>query len=847
MINQLKIDIENLIEQNASDFEISKLFKTAIKQYLNGLDEIFNQTQGKDFFVKHTKAIDKFLQLLYKYILRKHFGDFQPMSSSVPITLVALGSYGREQLCVYSDIDLMLLYKDIPGYNIKPILEDFLTLAWDAGLKLGHRVHEIDEVFDVVQTDITIKTSIIESRLIYGSKYLWFAFENTLYNIRHYKQKEFILEKLEEHKQRLLKNPLCMEPNIKDGYGGMREINLNFWIANTKYGVSMVKQLSGKYFTDEQYNHYRISLEYIFRVRNALHLIAKKKLDVVNFDVLPELSTRLGFEHSKRLTKERQCFSKLLQSLHTIHQFSTIVVKKMSRSLLFDSKNIPHLRKNRFKKDLYICEDTLYCSFFRKSHSLSYVLKELNSLPSHIKRFDRSYIYNLSNTKIPSSQSKELKKTIVQFLNKPILYPSMKLLYNAGLFQAVLPSMKKIINQPQFDGFHRHPVDIHSLKTLKYVENIQDTFIKNLYESLSLKEQSLLKILALFHDAGKGRSKDHHIIGENIFKKFAKNLNIDEDQITLGARVIKHHNLMSKTATTEDIYSQKVILKFTGLLKTVQTLRLLFVLTYADINSVGKDIYKSSTAALLRELFLQAIVSFDNTDLLKTSTRVVAKQNTIKNLKAFNELSFIKRKKISQIQSNQIFLKLKASDILDIGVWAYDINNFDYKIINNDRLTIQIIRSVPLNLGYMLGKYSQILNIESMDIFKLYDEKKFFQITFDEAVEQTDLLYIEDIVNNSFDMNKNLKLKRPIIKSSEVFIDCDHTEELAELKINTSDQKGLLAYILKILDDYGIEIESAKIHTRNKKANDLLLIQKNGNFCINKDKILSLLVEDYND
>jgi [protein-PII] uridylyltransferase len=847
MINQLKIDIENLIELNASDFEISKLFKTAIKQYLNGLDETFNQTQGKDFFVKHTKAIDKFLQLIYKYILRKHFGAFQPMSSNVPITLVALGSYGREQLCVYSDIDLMLLYKDIPGYNIKPILEDFLTLAWDAGLKLGHRVHEIDEVFDVVQTDITIKTSIIESRLIYGSKYLWYAFENTLNNIRNHKQKEFILAKLEEHKQRLLKNPLCMEPNIKDGYGGMRETNLNFWIANTKYGVSMIKQLTGKYFTDEQYTHYRISLEYIFRVRNALHLIAKKKLDVVNFDVLPELSSRLGFEHTKRLTKERQCFSKLLQSLHTIHQFSTIVVKKMSRSLLFDSNNIKTLRENRFKKNLYICEDTLYCSFFRKNHSLSFVLKELNSLPSQVKRFDRSYIYNISNTKIPSSQSKELKKTIVQFLNKPVLYPSMKLLYNAGLFKAVLPSMKKIINQPQFDGFHRHPVDIHSLKTLKYVENIQDKFIKNLYESLSTKEQTLLKILALFHDAGKGRSKDHHIIGENIFKKFAKNLNIDEEQIALGARVIKYHNLMSKTATTEDIYSQKVVLKFTGVLKTAQTLKLLFVLTYADINSVGKDIYKSSTAALLRELFLQSIVAFENVDLLKVSSRVVAKQNTIKNSKQFETLSFMQRKKILQIQSNQIFLKLKASDILDIGLWAYDINEFDYKILNTNRLIIQIIRSVPLNLGYMLGKFSQILNIDSMDIFKLYDDKKFFQITFDEAVEQTDLLYIEDIVQNSFDMKKAIKLKKPTIKDSEIFIDCDHTEELAELKITTSDQNGLLAYILKILDDFNIEIQSAKIYTRNKKAHDLLLIEKNGNFCHNKNEIFKLISKDNNE
>ncbi|MEA1915717.1 MAG: HD domain-containing protein [Campylobacterota bacterium] len=844
MINQLKIDIETLIEQKADDFEISKLFKTAIKEYLNNLDETFNQTQGKDFFVRHTKAIDQFIQQLYKYILRKHFGDFQPMSSSVPITLVALGSYGREQLCVYSDIDLMLLYKDIPGYNIKPILEDFLTLAWDAGLQLGHRVHEIDEVFDVVQTDITIKTSIIESRLIYGSKYLWFAFETTLYNIRQYKQKEFILEKLEEHKQRLLKNPLSMQPNIKDGYGGMRETNLNYWIANTKYGVSMVKQLGGKYFSDAEYSHYRISLEYVFRIRNALHLIAKKKLDVVNFDVLPELSSRLGFKDTVRLTKERQCFSKLLHSLHTIHHFSTIVVKRMSRSLLFEAQNISTLRALRFKKNLYICDNTLYSSFHRKDQTLSNLVKELTALPNTVEQFDRSYIYNASKTRLNSKQSKELKKTILHFLHKPVLYPSMKLLYNAGLFQAVLPSMKKIINQPQFDGFHRHPVDIHSLKTLYFVENIKDTFVQNLFNDLSPKEQSLVKILALFHDSGKGRSRDHHIIGENIFKKFAKGIGWDAEQTLLGARIIRYHNLMSHTATTEDIYSQKVVSKFIGLLKTPQTLRLLYVLTYADINSVGENIYKSSTASLLRELFLQALIAFDNIDLLKESTRVVAKQNTIKNSKAFQNLTVLRRKKILQIQSNQIFLKLKAANIVDIGLWAYGVENFEYKILNTDHLKIQIVRTVPLNLGYMLGKFSQILNIESMNIFKLFDEKKFFEITFDETVEQTDLLYIEDIVQHSFDMEKTVRLKKPSIQAHQITIDCDHTDDIAELKIDAKDQKGLLAYILKTLDDFDIEIESAKIHTRNKKAKDLLLIQKNGNFCSNKEEIVSLLLED---
>lgn len=239
---------------------------------------LLKQQEVKIFFVKHTKHTDKFLISLYKYILRKHFGDYQPMSTSIPITLVALGSYGREQLCIYSDVDLMILYEDIRGYNLKEIMEEFITLAWDCGLKLGSRVHELNEIEEGVKEDITIKTSILESRLIYGSKHLWFGYQNILKKIRLTSQKEFVIEKLEEHKQRLLKK------SFKNGTKYQRRFWRDerskydfFWMASIIFGVSDIKQLIGKAFTEEEYKKYRGSLEYIFQIRNALHNIAKKK------------------------------------------------------------------------------------------------------------------------------------------------------------------------------------------------------------------------------------------------------------------------------------------------------------------------------------------------------------------------------------------------------------------------------------------------------------------------------------------------------------------------------------------------------------------------------------------
>ena len=128
-------EIEDVIERNGTDFELSKLFKRYIKEYKESLALLFEKNQGKDFLVRHTRKLDSIISLMYKIVLRRMFGDYVPMRNSVPIAVISLGSYGREQLCVYSDIDLLIVYEDIEGYNVKLIIEKLFYLAMDAGLK----------------------------------------------------------------------------------------------------------------------------------------------------------------------------------------------------------------------------------------------------------------------------------------------------------------------------------------------------------------------------------------------------------------------------------------------------------------------------------------------------------------------------------------------------------------------------------------------------------------------------------------------------------------------------------------------------------------------------------------
>jgi len=225
-VDNVKAQIEELLYNNAEDFEIAKVLKKDIKTYFSTLEETFSNTGGKDFLVKHTKKIDTVLKMVYQVALREMFGDYAPMKNSIPIALVALGSYGREQLCVHSDIDLMIVYKEIPGYNTKEMIEKILYILWDTGLKLGHRVHTVEELYEVSKTDITIKTALIESRFIEGSHFIWVDTENSIRNIRKDDPKTFIALKLEEQEKKHKKFPLTMEPNLKEGVGGFRDANL---------------------------------------------------------------------------------------------------------------------------------------------------------------------------------------------------------------------------------------------------------------------------------------------------------------------------------------------------------------------------------------------------------------------------------------------------------------------------------------------------------------------------------------------------------------------------------------------------------------------------------------------
>ena len=838
MSNNLTYKIEDLIEKKADDFEISKEIKSSIKEYLSSLDAIFKSSQGKDFLVKHTKKIDEFISITYKYVLRKFFGDYLPFQSQIPIALTALGSYGREQLCIYSDIDLMVVYEDIKGYNIEPIIETILHILWDAGLKLGHRTHKIKEIFEVSKKDITIKTALLEARFLCGSKIVWMKCEREIDRVRHHNQTEFIKELKKINNQRYEKFQLDMQPNIKDGVGGLRDANSLFWIANALYRVKNIRELTPKYIDENEYKEYRVALEFLFRLRSALLLSSRKKNDTLNLENIPEVSKLLGFKDNRFKTAQDQVVIQTLHSLKTIKITTKILIQKLTKSILFDKKNISYFREKRISNNLFKAQKCIIASLNKQADTYKNMLHISLKLQDSNLPFDIGFINYLKKTKFNRKNSKEIYTLKREIFFKEHQYYLFDAFFQANIIQEVFTPFKKILNLPQFDGYHKYPVDVHSIKTLYHLENIEDKNIKNLFFELNDNDKALLRLTVLFHDIGKGRKKDHRIIGATIFKNQAKKLNFDNTSINLGVLLIKHHTLMNTTASRQDIYNEKTILSFVSRLRSVKALKMLYILTYCDMRAVNDKIYSPFFSSLLRELYYISLDTFEKEELIDETSRRLRKESSLKKYPDFQILPRSFQRKIISINSNIFFIKHKPSQIIEIAKWAKKLEDkeYDYRINNNENLNITIIRKNELNIGYLLGKLSS-LNVVSMDIFKLFDDIKYFKIDFLENIQKDEELYLKEVLDRSFDMQRNISFKIPTIKKKDLIFDCEHSKTYAKMILHTKDQKALMAHVVSVFDEFNIDIATAKIQTVKNMAHNLFLIEKNGKFCNNIEKI----------
>lgn len=420
------------------------------------------------------------------------------------------------------------------------------------------------------------------------------------------------------------------------------------------------------------------------------------------------------------------------------------------------------------------------------------------------------------------------------------MYSYLKLFYDAGILHELFTNFKKVMHLPQFDGYHTYPVDVHSIKCVEALESIEPQHLRELYSEFSKEERLLVKMVVLFHDTGKGRKQDHSEVGAKLILQFAKHIGLSEELQERAVLLVKNHILMSSVAYKQNIHNEKTLYAFMSKVSDVKNLKLLYVITYADINGVSKETFNSFNSKLIHDLYISALEVAQNANRITDAKKRLNIEKRVQNLAAFKEMPKSLQKKTLSIESNLFFFKHTPQDILNIVSRATEVQEYSYSIKNKNSLTIEIIRKTALNLGFLLASLSRY-SVGSMEIFTLFDDLKYFRIDFTERALEDEMHEIQSITEAAFDMDRVVTLKDVTIKRSEISIDCEHSLTHAELTIQTANQTGLLAYVMDAFERLKINIVTAKIHSTKYKAIDSFLMDKNGDICNNAEEIYKLL------
>ena len=577
----------------------------------------------------YTYSTDRIIRSIAKLVLEKMFPLVSPTKGE-SISIIAVGGYGRAEMAPYSDIDLLFLtpYKQTAWGET--VIESILYLLWDLGLKVGHSVRNVEESLRLAKSDITIRTALLENRFIYGepelarelSTRLWSeVFKNTA--------SEFISEKLKErdirHKKQGSQRYL-LEPNIKEGKGGLRDLQTLYWISKYVYKIGTKKDLiSFNLFTADELRLFSQAEDFLWTVRCALHLLSNRANEHLSFDVQVPLAKVLGFKksdgllaverfmqtyflHAKNVGDLTRILLARMESQHVKAKPS--IVKKIKEAFTPSDTTtemgfcITHGRLNVENPDEFIEDPNNLIKLFQnglKSRRLIHP-DALHLVARNIYRIDDKFIRN--------------KRSASIFLDLLLNYGdperALRRMNEVGFLGKYIPEFARIIGMMQFNMYHKYTVDEHTIQCVKTLAQIEQGSLR---EDLPLVSKILedglnrrvLYLSVLLHDVGKGLPEDHSLIGAKIAEIVTERLGFEKQESDLTSWLIKNHLLMSDISQKRDLSDPKTIRDFAGLVKSTNRLRLLTVLTVCDIRGVGPDVWNNWKAVMIRTLFAKTI------------------------------------------------------------------------------------------------------------------------------------------------------------------------------------------------------------------------------------------------
>ncbi|MCH2093677.1 MAG: [protein-PII] uridylyltransferase, partial [Rhodobacteraceae bacterium] len=545
------------------------------------------------------------------------------------LSVLAVGGYGRGEMAPQSDVDLLFLtpYKITPW--AESVIESMLYLLWDLKLKVGHSSRTVKDCLRLGGEDFTIRTSMLENRYVVGHKPLADDLNARLWSeLFKGTEREFIAAKLEERDLRHRKQGqrYMVEPNVKEGKGGLRDLQSLYWIMKYVYATGDTGELLRRgVFREEEYDSFLRAEEFLWAVRCHLHLIANRATEQLTFDMQVAVANAMGyvdkggrrdvewfmqdyFRHATEVGEVTRIFLTSLEADHTKDAPLLARIFKRQRSVRekFEVVN------NR----LGIQDDT---NFLSDKMNLLRLFEE--ALRTGLLIHPDAMRLVKANLHLIDDDMRNDANTGRIFLDLLIRHGNperaLRRMNELGVLSALIPEFEPVRALMQFNMYHHYTVDEHTIQCLWHLSEIEH---ENLIEALPvassiLKEgvnRKVLYVALLLHDIGKGRDEDHSILGARIARKIAPRLGLNKKECETVEWLIRYHLLMSDMAQKRDIADPRTVRDFAKAVQTKERLDLLCVLTVCDIRGVGPGTWNNWKAALLRALYRQTRRALEN-------------------------------------------------------------------------------------------------------------------------------------------------------------------------------------------------------------------------------------------
>lgn len=599
--------------RQASDTPNLKRFKAALVQGHDYLREAFEMgTPIKLLIYKRAWLIDQILREAWEL-----YG-----LDNTALGLVAVGGYGRGELHPASDVDIMLLSRPRLALAQQEQIELFLTFLWDIGLEVGHSVRTVRECVRESKKDITVATNMMESRLLTGSADLYQHMRDATGPHRIWPTRKFFEAKLAEQTARHHKyddSAHNLEPNIKEGPGGLRDIQMIGWVAKRHFGAEELRELvEHDFLTKTEYQMLNTGLAFLWRIRFALHIHTGRREDRLLFDYQKHIAQVFGYQSDDNSAVE-QFMKMYFRTIKELSRLNEMLLQHFQEEIIYAK------RRERIKpvnKRFQLRNDFIEVTYDKVFEHYPFALLEMFLLIQQNNRITgvrastiRLVRENLNLIDDEFRQDIRNRSLFLEIIRQPRwVGHELRRMHRYGVLGAYMPQFRAIEGLMQFDLFHVYTVDEHILTLVRNLRNFgvpeKAAEFPLCSEVLrNIPKQELLYLGGLFHDIAKGRGGDHSRLGAEDAYRFCCEHQLSEHDARLVAWLVDQHLLMSQTAQRQDIDDPEVINRFAASVSDRQRLNYLYLLTVADIRATNPSMWNSWKDALLADLYQKTLLA----------------------------------------------------------------------------------------------------------------------------------------------------------------------------------------------------------------------------------------------